>query len=295
MDDNFTPIETSIDSAEPIELYLITYYGLVYTYTSTQYPIRKAIDGINYTFVPEYIIRGDSLKFDTSQTSSETCNITVSRLNSVALLYQGAPPEQDTVSIEVYRLHGKNSNELIRILKGVVSQVVFEGSNATLTITIESVLRRTIPKGTLSYFCQNCIYDSKCTLNRDNYKHECIVDQGMYGTTIYSTNLLEIPNEWLLDGYMQMGHSFRAIVEHKDNMIKIKYPVQEADKQANFTVYPGCGNIFEKCAKKFNNTDNFSGIPYVQPYNPYTHASGKGAYWIDSEVIVRDSNRVIYS
>lgn len=48
------------------------------------------------------------------------------------------------------------------------------------------------------------------------------------------------------------------------------------------------------CASRFGNTDNFSGIPYVKPYNPYTHVVGGGAYWINSSVIIRDTHGFVY-
>ena len=155
-------------------------------------------------------------------------------------------------------------------------------------------MARTIPKGTLSYFCQNCIYDSKCQLNQDDYAHTCYVDIGMYSTVIYSTNLREKPSGYFTDGYVRMGNSYRAVLLHKDNMIKLKYPINEVDVQGSFVAYPGCSNIFSVCASRFSNTDNFSGIPYVKPYNPYTHVVGGGAYWINSSVIIRDTHGFVY-
>ena len=43
-----------------------------------------------------------------------------------------------------------------------------------------------------------------------------------------------------------------------------------------------------------NNTDNFSGVPYIEPYNAFRNPVGKGAYWIRDDVIVRDTNGKIY-
>lgn len=286
--------ELSVDSGQPIELYMFGYNKLYYTYTSSRNTIMRSINGTRYSFNPEYIFRGDSLTSSTNNNTNETYTITVSRLNPVAMLFQSSPPEQDTVSVDIYRIHGEDSEDMIQLLHGVISQVSFEGSDATITVTSDSLLARTIPKGTLSYFCQNCIYDSKCQLNQDDYAHTCYVDIGMYSTVIYSTNLREKPSGYFTDGYVRMGNSYRAVLLHKDNMIKLKYPINEADVQGSFVAYPGCSNIFSVCASRFGNTDNFSGIPYVKPYNPYTHVVGGGAYWINSSVIIRDTHGFVY-
>ena len=286
--------ELSIDKGNPVELYLFSYYGRAYAYTSSQFSQTVPIEGVNITFNSEFIERGDSLKLgNVTDSSSSACLITVLRNNSIALLYQGAPPESDTVKLTVYRMHGEKEKECIKILDGVVSQVRFNESVAELTITIENVLNRNIPRGKLSYFCQNCIYDSKCGLNEDDFGIEYMVHDRQ-GLTFYSTNLTDKPDDYYKDGVIKMGNTFRQISEHKNNHITIKYPIAESDLQSKFIAYPGCDNQFSVCATKFHNSDNFSGVPYIQPYNVFKNPAGKGAYWVHGNVIYRDTNGNIY-
>lgn len=289
---SFFDDETSLDSANPIELYLFSYNNLEYTYTSHAYSITKYIDDSYKTFNPEFIKRSDSLRLGDSGGSSETCTITVARTNEVALLYKGAPPELDAVRVNIYRVHGQNNNDFIRILRGCVSQVNFTDSYAELVITIESVLCRDVPRGKLSYYCQNCIYDSKCGLKESDYALECYVDGGIDGLTIYSTNLNAKAEGYFNDGYIRMGTSIRSVVEHKADWVRIKYPLALSDKSAGkFTIYPGCNSIFEVCARKFQNTDNFSGVPYIQPYDAFNHpVSADHAYWVNGNIVDRDTN-----
>ena len=147
---SFKANELSVDSAEPIELYMFTYDGNIYSYTSSANSYTATVDGNSVTFNAEYIKRSDNLKLGMSSSTQETCVITVLRTNSVALLYQGAPPEQGTVNIQIFRVHGNESSDYVKIVDGVVSQVRFNGSEAELTITIESVLNRSVPRGRLS-------------------------------------------------------------------------------------------------------------------------------------------------
>nr|DAT40163.1 MAG TPA: minor tail protein [Caudoviricetes sp.] len=289
--------EVSIENAEPIELYLFKYNGENFCYTSSYRYQYIQIGTEWYNFQPDYIKRGDSLKLGDSNGTVENCTITVNRTNNVALLYQGAPPEQDTVKVEVYRMH---NNEYVRILRGIVSQVVFSGSEATLTITIENILSREIPVGKLSYFCQNTIYDAKCGLSADNYGLHCYIigghTAGFKGLKIESHELATKESGYFTNGYLVMGNVKRGIKEHKDNYIIIKYPINLADRLGEFMIYPGCDCLFPVCHRKFNNTDNFSGIPYIQPYDAFKHAvDNRPAYWVDDAVVQRDTKGHIHN
>ena len=279
--------EISIENGNPIELYVFYYAGTRYLYTSSKYPISA--EGL--LFSPEYIERGESLKLGDSGGTIETCIIKVPRTNPVALLYQGAPPELDKVVIEVFRIHGQATSDYIKIIDGTVSQVRFLDSTVELTITIENVLNRYIPRGTLSYNCQNCIYDEKCRLSAENYGFECTISNWDNPLFLHSYNLREKESGYFTDGYVRMGSSVRAIVKHEDDYIQIKYPINDAVKQANFTVYPGCSQVFKLCATRFHNTANFNGIPYIEPYNVYKHNgySGRLPYWIDGNIVYRDT------
>lgn len=291
---SFYDQEISLQDAQPIELYLFTYKNVDYTYTSSGFAKSAYMNDKWYVFNPDYIKRSDSLKTGNSSGNVETTTITVSRSNSVALLFQGSPPEDGLIRVRVYRVHGYDSTDYALILRGVVTQVTFDGSYAELTITIENVLNRLIPRGKLSYYCQNCIYDNKCTLDMNAHQLTCYLDKHVNGLKLYSTNLRERPEGWSINGFLKMGNSYRAIVNAEADWIQIKYPIRSDDWQGSFKVYQGCENTFKYCAEKFGNTDNFSGVPYIMPYNAFTHPTGHGVYWVFENVIYRDTAGTIY-
>lgn len=290
---SFISDETSVDSAEPIEVYMFTYNGLSYTYTSSKSTVILTIDGNKVSFSPEYIERSESLTLGSPTDSKEACVISVLRNNDVALLYQGAPPEQDSVNVKVYRIHGDSPDDYVKLVDGIVSQVRFKDSKAELTINIENVLIRNVPRGKLSYYCQNCVYDDKCKVNEDAYTIRVGVDK-IDKLMIKSSTIGGYEDGYFTDGYIKMGNAFRQIREHKGDTIYIKYPINAQDREDSFTIRPGCDNLFYTCATKFHNTDNFSGVPYIEPYNAFRNPVGKGAYWIRDDVIVRDTNGRIY-
>ena len=59
---SFNTIETSVEDNNPIELYLFSYNGNTYAYTSSTKNYSITAGDTSYTFSAEYIERGDSLK-----------------------------------------------------------------------------------------------------------------------------------------------------------------------------------------------------------------------------------------
>lgn len=285
----YTDGELSIDNGEPIELYLFKYANIIYTFTSSQYTQQVTIDDIKYVFSPEFIKRSDSLRLGNEKNTVEACIITVLRNNSIALLYQGAPPEEDSVSVKVYRMHGEDSEDIITLVDGTVSQVAFSESQAELTITVENVLSRNVPRGTLSYFCQNCVYDDKCTLDEKDWEESLQLDS-FVGLNITCADLANKEDDYYTNGYIRMGNTFRQVSKHKGSTITIKYPIPNYARSPNFRIYPGCDGNFSICARRFGNTDHFSGVPYIQPYDPFLHPVNKGAYWVDGNIVYRDTD-----
>ena len=272
---------------------MFSYADIIYGFTSYGKSITVNINGLMTSFNSEYIKRSDSLKTGTSKGEVETTEIYVGRDNSVALLYQGSPPENGGISLTVYRCHEDDLEDISKILVGTVSQVSMKSSEATLTITIENLLKKEIPNGCFSYYCQNDIYDNKCGLDKANYERTCYVDIGFNGLKISSTNLNEVADGFYTNGIIKMGNCWRTVVKHDKDTIWIKYPINESDKQGSFKIYAGCDGLFRTCAMKFQNTDNFIGVPYTQPTDPTKNPTGKGAYWVDSVVVKRDSNMEI--
>lgn len=290
---SFETYELSYDDASPVELYLFTYNNIDYAYTSALRDRTLTVGGTSYTFAPAIISRGDSLKLGSNRGNQESCTITVLRNNEVASLYMGAPPEEDSVRVQIFRAHNDTGNDYIRLVDGIISQVTFSESYATITVNIENVLSRSMPRGKLSYYCQNLIYDSKCQLNEEEYTIRVSVT-GFDKLTITSTTLSAYDDGYFVGGFIKMGNAYRQVASHVGNTITIKYPIAPRDQEGSFTICPGCDGLFATCALKYENTPNFSGVAYIEPYNAFTNPTGKGAYWIRDDVIARDTNGRVY-
>ena len=73
---SFNTIETSVEDNNPIELYLFSYNGNTYAYTSSTKNYSITAGDTSYTFSAEYIERGDSLKLgDSRGKNKRNCGI----------------------------------------------------------------------------------------------------------------------------------------------------------------------------------------------------------------------------
>jgi len=276
---------TALDGS-PVECFYFEYLGIIYTYTSADTAIKYSLNGTTYTFNPEYIKRGDTLKVGGSD--SEACSINVKRTNPIAMLFQGSPPEA-TVQVRVGRIHLADTSKLDIIICGNVSQCTFDGSEAELTITVENYMNKEIPRGKLQYYCNNFLFDKNCMLNEDNYKITCYVDLGITSLSIRSSDLKAKPDGYFNNGVVVIGNSIRTVTSHIGDTIYLKYPINTESMLGSFTIVPGCDGIFRTCAVKYSNTLNFTGVPYTKPASDDI-SKGAVCYWIDSVAIKRDTN-----
>ena len=285
---NIEKYETSQQDGTPLECYNFSYNGVSYNYTSKASDVELVFtDGTVRTekYFADYISR-KSIKPSSSGSSTATV-ITVDKDNNIAKLYQGPPPEKP-VFVKIYRLHEQDTSKVDVVFYGRVSQASFRDSECDITVKLENYLSKELPTGMNQYTCNNVIYDEDCQLDKSKYKVDIFIDK-VEGLSIYSTSFAEYPDGYFEGGFFYFSDYVRMISEHKGNMIKVKYPFIVTPRN-NVAIYPGCDGLFKTCAKKFNNTLNFAGCPYIPPTDSEKNPVGKGVYWVDSLVIQRDTN-----
>jgi uncharacterized phage protein (TIGR02218 family) len=287
---NIGAYEFSQQDGKPIECYRFTYDIGVYTFTSHHSDVMLTIDDNGLTRTETYFatyIERNSIK-PASKGDSSALSVTVSKDNSVAKLFQGFPPEKP-VMLTILRFHEQDKSKRDIIFSGRVGQASFEDSDCVLTVKLESWANRELPNGMRQFYCNNVIYDHNCQLVENDWKQEIFIDKVEYNVNIYSEDFRSHPDGYFVGGLFRHEGSTRLITEHVGNRVKIKYPfVENPHDQA--VVAPGCDHLFKTCALRFGNTLNFTGCPYVPPANPERTNIGRGVYWVDSQVVQRDTD-----
>lgn len=289
-DSNIVKYEVSVADGIPVECYKFSYDGIDYLYTSSAEDIELTITDDNGTRTEKYfaeVISRANIKPGATNGAIESTEITVSKDHAIAKLYQGPPPETP-VNLIVYRLHEPDKTQFDVALAAQISQVSFNASECVLTATMENWLNKELPNGTNQYYCNNIIFDKRCRLNIDNYKVTIFIDS-VDVLNIYSADFANYADGYFVNGRLYFGGYVRMINEHVGNRIKLKYPFMSTPRN-EVVVVPGCDHLFKTCALRYNNTLNFTGVPYCPPTDSERNPTGKGAYWVDSLVVQRDTD-----
>jgi uncharacterized phage protein (TIGR02218 family) len=126
-------------------------------------------------------------------------------------------------------------------------------------------LNRKIPRVFIQSFCNNSLYGDVCGLNKAAYyrtANNITVDpnnNSLISATIIST----YPNDYFTAGYAEFNNEQRYISKHTGNTIVLHFPFLGLVNGDTILIYPGCSKNPETCKTKFNNLNNFVGMPYI--------------------------------
>jgi len=286
---NILAYENSTQDGQPIECFKFTHKATSYLYTSDRFDVQLLFKAGSATrtesYAADFIQRG-GIKAS-SQGDSASLSVKVTKDHSVAKLFQGAPPDRP-VMLELYRLHDQDHTAFDKIFVGEIIQANFEDSTCELTVKTENWLGKQLPNLTRQFFCCNVIFDGKCRLKKEDWTVNIYIDK-VEGLTITSSQLADYPDDYFAGGFFYYGDNVRMIQSNKGNKLVLRYPFPTTPMN-NVTIYPGCNHLFRTCATKFHNTLNFTGCPYVPPATGTNTKVGQGVYWVDSQVVQRDTD-----
>ncbi len=95
-----------------------------------------------------------------------------------------------------------------------------------------------------------------------------------------TNNVIESPDfASEADGYYKGGFLFwldidgvsdrRMIVDHVGSFITLMSPIPGLKITDQVTVFPGCKHTLADCKDKFNNIENYGGMPYSPTVSPF--------------------------
>lgn len=281
--------ENSVQDGQPIECYRFTYKDTSYLYTSDRFDVNLIIsDGQSTrteTYAADYIKRGN-LKSQ-GKGNLVTLTVTVSKDNAVAKLFQGAPPDKK-VMLQILRLHDQDHTTFEKTFTGEIIQAGFKDSECELTVKVENWMTKKLPTINRQFTCNNVIFDIKCRLHKEDFAVAIYIDR-VDGLQVFSSQLAAYDGDYFAGGLFYYNDNVRMIDGNKDGMLTLRYPFPNTPMNT-VTIYPGCDQLFRTCALRYHNTLNYSGCPVVPPAIPDSTKVGKGVYWVDSQVVQRDTN-----
>jgi uncharacterized phage protein (TIGR02218 family) len=260
---SYSAIETSVHSGAPAELYLFSYDGQNYSYTSS----TRTLIISSQTYVPAVIER-DKIVWN-MQLSSKPLLLTVTSDFPPALFFKGFPPETD-VGLTIFRYHiTDTAKESIILWKGRVRGVTWQESGAIMTCdNFISTLSKTGPRLQYQYMCNHVLYGIPCGISAASFSTDVTL-YNVSGVNLYSTALAGYADDWFKGGYVRFGKEYRMITYHVGDRITIAVSLSEVKSNSVVKVTAGCGHTFSICETKFSNYTRYGGFPFVPNRNPF--------------------------
>ena len=265
----FGDFEESVESGAPVELYLFSYSGGTFRYTSAD----ADIDFQSATYTQTALSR--SQVDDSSDVLKSSMNITVPEDFAVARLFEVAPPS-DVVTVTIYRMHTTNPGDYATIWIGRVLNAVW--SVGSSVISCESVFTRMKTPGLRRIFSRNCphlLYGPACRAQETLFQEVAVLN-GLEsaGFDVTSPSFSAHPDGYFAGGKLSFEASpgvveRRGIRDHVGDTVTMTHPIASLLATSVVTVAPGCARTRDVCVATFNNVVNFGGFPFIPPRNPF--------------------------
>jgi len=272
--------EQSAESGSPVELYLFQNPESEFAYTSGNLPV--IFGGRTYEPTP---LKRTSTGLGSKKASSQM-TVTMSSDTEFTNRYiNGVPSSSDTLTI--YRRHLLDGDsETIVYWVGSVATVTFQSDIAKVAINPASaVLEQSIPRRMYSYPCNHVLYDALCTINKELYRSDVVVeavssdgtqitfsDDPTWGGLSATFRLTQDPS-FFNAGYVQTddGFRYRMILSAVGDEMNISIAFETLEVGQVLKAYAGCNHSPAHCHDKFSkNISNFGGFPHVPIKNPFS-------------------------
>ncbi len=249
-----------IQAAALPELYKIRVGG-DYIY-ATSFASTIMFNGQEYTKRP---ISRSALNYSTKLKILE-CTVRISITDLTAKYISNQPIEPTEITI--YKATNADLNQYVIFFKGNVVGVSVK--NRVLNAQCKSntrVLEKKIPTIIHQSFCNHEVFDSECSLNDEDFK--VIGTVTVSDADLSASAFASYEDGYFTGGRAQYENDMRLITNHVGSVITLQVPFDSRVTTGSLVeVFPGCDGSPETCKNKFNNLDNFLGMPYIPTSNP---------------------------
>lgn len=259
---SYTAREQSDYSGHPLELYRFTMGDRLWLYTSADHEVAYGDE----SYQPGYIKRSGFTKGGDARKSS--IEIEVSASNDLALVFRtGWLPALMVMTI--YRHHYEDA-EFSVLWKGRITGCKWAGSVATLTSeSVFTLFQRAGLRRMYQVGCPHVLYGSACGLHEATWKVAATVD-AVGGTEVTLTGIAGYGDGYFLGGIFKAGDELRLVTAHAGGVITLVDAMDGLVEGDTVTLWPGCGRTVNACKSKFNNLDNYGGLPFLPSKNPFS-------------------------
>jgi uncharacterized phage protein (TIGR02218 family) len=265
---SFNVIESSDDSGRPIYLYSFALGAATWRYTSSDADVL--IGGYTWKAVP---ISDNGVKL-TGDANTDSLEITAPNSIAPVQMFIGTPPSQAVV-VRIFHYH-EADNEAVLGYIGEVMQINQPEPGRAMIVcdTISVSMQRDGLRLAWQRNCPYAVYD-QLTCKADKATHALnLVVFDTAGNTVTFTGLDATPDAFLDGGFLEWEHpsrgtEYRGIEKQTANVCEMFGLADGLYYGLTVKAYPGCNRTTGHCLDKFNNLDNYGGIPDLPGKSPF--------------------------
>lgn len=253
-----------------VEIYTVTYDFNRWRYTSADENVY--VEPVTFRAVP---ITRSNIELSTDETGA---SFTVSfPLDAEFLeLFRVSPPSGlVTLLCEKFDVESGQTVEIV--FKGRIVNVAWQEDHAEVTCESSSqAIRRMGLRRHYQYGCPHMLFGGECRVDREQF----VTVGNATNLTNIGFDLLEAAGKddgYYAGGYVEYMHSELQTTERiavaesegaSGRITLFSFPIGLA-AGAEVRLYAGCDRTLQTCAGKFNNAENYGGMPFIPTKDPF--------------------------
>lgn len=253
-----------------VEIYTVTYDFNRWYYTSADDPHVENV--VTWRPVP---IRRSGVELQSNPEAGEF-EIEVPLDLEFLELFRVSPPS-GMVTLLCQSFDSATPGQKSVVFKGSIINVTWGLESATVLCESSSqAIRRMGLRRNYQYGCPHMLYGGECRVNRNDFLTTGSASN-VTGTSVDLIAAAGKPDDWFAGGYIEYTHSELQTVERisvgssvgaSGTLNLFSYPVGLIGG-AEVRAYAGCNRTIQECTDKFNNTENYGGMPFIPSKNPF--------------------------
>lgn len=264
----FNTVETSNDEGRPIYLYAFTLGAATWRYTSSDADVN--LNGYRWRAEP---ISDNGVKL-TGDAVTDNLEITASSSIAPAQMFIGTPPSQ-AIMVSIFHYHEGDTDAVLGYVGEVLQVNQPEPGTAILICdTISASMKR---DGLRLGWQRNCPYalydDLTCRASKAAHAINAVV-YDVTDNVVAFTGMDSVADGTLDGGFIEWEHpsrgtEFRAIEKQIGSTCEMFGLADGLYYGLTVKVYPGCARTTADCTDKFDNLDNYGGVPDLPGKSPF--------------------------
>jgi len=267
---DYSAIDISAQDGSPIYLFLFSYEGTEYRYTSRP-------EGVNSTLGYDWVYANIELGKIGSSEDINKDSLDIKFDIDDVFASQFLTERQDLItSATVFRGYENNPADDWNIFwKGKVGNSSVRGNSIELECeSVFSSMRRPGIRGKMSKLCRHVHYGRGCNLDPNASGVDALYIEDIVSDVSEDQLTLTINDAALqADGFYRSGMVmagdgvFRYIKSHNGTSITVYHPHVGFISSDSVRLYRGCNRTTTSCIEQ-NNLNNYGGFPYTPDVNP---------------------------